>query len=435
MGTVWEATDLVLGRRVAVKMPAPHGRLDRTERERLLQEARLAALVTHPGVTAVFDVGLDGERPFVVMELVKGPTLEEALRRRQLSIAEVAWIGAELADALQAIHARDIVHGDVKPGNVILGPGGRPKLTDLGIASLGGEPSLPTELPAAGPERGPHPRTGRTVRYGTHPYAAPEVVASHEPTGASDVFALGVMLGELSAATPEGEAAGVADCRDSPTSRRAPDDTGLAALLLAAERASATDPAARPNASELASALAALARAIDPAHRRGSTAARTEGNGGSPTGTRRGRRAKGRKVIEPPAFAGHTRTMRIAADPEAATTAIIAAAGEGASSTTRLDPSNGAASSTEAAGLVRAPTSPRWRSMAMAAALTGLLAAGAIATAVVSARQHEPPAARPTQRATTPPPTTRPSPSPSAAAASAPSEPHHKHEGHHKHHH
>src|SRR5207302_7696901 len=125
-------------------------------------EARLAAALSHPGVTSVFDAGLDDDRPYVVMELVEGETLQSRMAGGPLPVAEVARIGAQVATALAAVHAAGIVHRDVKPPNVIIGPDGAAKLTDLGVAS-----------PLAGDAK----RGGATEPlFGTLPFVAPEVL-------------------------------------------------------------------------------------------------------------------------------------------------------------------------------------------------------------------------------------------------------------------
>jgi hypothetical protein len=222
MGEVWEARDRALGRRVAVKLPLAGSR---TEAMRLRREARIAALISHPSVTSVFDVGLEAGRPFVVMELVEGPSLRSVIGERALRPLEAARLGAGIAAGLAAIHARGIVHGDVKPDNVVLAGDGRPKLTDLGVASQ------PRSRREAAHRTGP--------RYGTIPFVAPELAGGGRPTAASDVFALGrtlaVMLG--------------------------PGDGGPAAGRLRAVigDATAADRAARPSAGAIATVLRAIA--------------------------------------------------------------------------------------------------------------------------------------------------------------------------------
>ena len=179
MGEVWSAQDVLLGRKVAVKLGSgdhPGGVL--------LREARLAASVAHPNVIGVFDAGTEGGRSYVVMELVDGVTLAERLRTGRIDAREAHAIALQAARALAAAHAEDVVHCDVKPGNVLLDPSGRVVVTDFGIARRTG----------TGPDRQPV--------YGTVPYLAPEPLAGLAPTSASDVFSLAVVLVELFGGAP-----------------------------------------------------------------------------------------------------------------------------------------------------------------------------------------------------------------------------------------
>jgi len=139
MGEVWRAEDELLHRPVAVKHVVLRGDARRdppaAARARALGEARAAARIGHVGTVAVYDVVEDGGRPWIVMELLSGRTLAEALRaERHLPVAEVARIGLCLLEALQVVHRAGIVHRDVTPANVYLCADGRVVLTDFGIA-------------------------------------------------------------------------------------------------------------------------------------------------------------------------------------------------------------------------------------------------------------------------------------------------------------
>src|SRR4051794_23849565 len=131
---------------VAVKevhLPATLGEDERrTLRERVLREARAAAAVRHPVLVTVFDVVEDEDRPWIVLELIEARTLAAQVAERTLTPAEAARVGLDLLAALQAVHRAGIQHRDVKPGNVLLEADGRPRLTDFGIASTAGDPSL-----------------------------------------------------------------------------------------------------------------------------------------------------------------------------------------------------------------------------------------------------------------------------------------------------
>ena len=151
-GTVWRARDELADREVAVKEPRlpgdPDDEVHRRAAHRLYHEARAAARVDHPSAVSIHDVVVEAEGsdpvdglPWIVMELVRGESLDEVLRRGPLEPAEAARIGLAVLGALRAAHAVGIVHRDVKPANVLLGPHGRVVLTDVGIAHGQGEES------------------------------------------------------------------------------------------------------------------------------------------------------------------------------------------------------------------------------------------------------------------------------------------------------
>src|SRR5688572_14796807 len=136
MGVVWLAEDTRLNRKVALKT-VKSADADTTEgRQRLMREARAAAALNHPHIATVHDV-LDVEgKVIVVFEYVEGDTLGARLHRGPMPIAEAVEIAWQLADALAAAHSQGVIHRDLKPSNVVLGPDGRAKLLDLGIARL-----------------------------------------------------------------------------------------------------------------------------------------------------------------------------------------------------------------------------------------------------------------------------------------------------------
>lgn len=179
MGAVWLARDEVLGRPVALKRVGfgPGGSepdLDRAERE-----ARLAARLNHPHVVAVFDLVVDGDDRWLVMEYVPGVTLAELVRRDgPLSPDQAATLLGQVADALAAAHGAGIVHRDVKPSNILVGPEGQVKISDFGIARAQADASLT--------------QTGLVT--GSPAYLAPEVASGQLATQASDVWSLGATL-------------------------------------------------------------------------------------------------------------------------------------------------------------------------------------------------------------------------------------------------
>ncbi|TDD59280.1 GHKL domain-containing protein, partial [Actinomadura darangshiensis] len=241
MGTVWRAHDELLGRDVAVKRIDLPDEASGEERallcERASREARAAAMIDHPGIVTVHDVVVADALPWIVMELVEGRSLADAVREDgPQEPRRVAAIGLELLAALTAAHGAGLIHRDVKPGNVLLARDGRVVLTDFGIATLDGDPALT--------------RTGLLT--GSPGYIAPERLRD-EPAGpASDLWSLGAAL----YAAAEGR---------GPFDR----DTPMAAL-----GAALTEEAPYPvRSGGLAPVLLGLL-AKDPAKRIGATAAR-----------------------------------------------------------------------------------------------------------------------------------------------------------------
>ncbi|MGW2199226.1 serine/threonine-protein kinase, partial [Streptosporangium sp. NPDC001682] len=182
-GTVWLAADEMLGRDVAVKEVRLPPDLDPARRQEVLasalREANLAARLKHPSIVTVHDVVIDQERPWLVMELLSGASLEQTVRDRSpLPVHQVARIGVGILSALGAAHAAGVVHRDVKPGNVFLTRTGKAVLTDFGIAVVDGEVTSG--------------RTGHLI--GSPNYIAPEQLRGERGGPASDLWSLGATL-------------------------------------------------------------------------------------------------------------------------------------------------------------------------------------------------------------------------------------------------
>jgi eukaryotic-like serine/threonine-protein kinase len=182
MGVVWLAEDRLLERQVALKEVTFSMALGDEERrvlrERTLREARAAARLHHPCVTALFDVVEEDGKPWLVMERVAARSVQEIVEETgPLHPRDVARIGLDVLAALEAAHAAGIVHRDVKPANVLVGPDGHAHLTDFGIATSTGDPSL----------------TGGAL-IGSPPYMAPERVNGEEPRPPVDLWSLGATL-------------------------------------------------------------------------------------------------------------------------------------------------------------------------------------------------------------------------------------------------
>ena len=181
MGEVWEATDLVIGRTVAIKILKDEYLGDPGFLERFRAEARHAALVNHEGIANVYDYGEEEGSAFLVMELVPGEALSAILEReRVLSSNRTLDIVAQTASALQAAHAAGLVHRDIKPGNLLITPDGRVKITDFGIARIADQVPLTA--------------TGQVM--GTVQYLSPEQASGHPASPSTDIYSLGIVAYE-----------------------------------------------------------------------------------------------------------------------------------------------------------------------------------------------------------------------------------------------
>jgi eukaryotic-like serine/threonine-protein kinase len=192
MGVVYRAQDVRLEREVALKFLPEPAREDPEAIERFRREARAASALNHPAICTIYDIGDEGGHPFIVMELLEGETLKQLLDRETLSPSAALEYGMQLADGLDAAHAKHIVHRDIKPANIFITRRRQAKLLDFGLAKLH-EPGA-AEL-AMGPTRtAAITRAGALL--GTVAYMAPEQVRGQPIDGRSDLFSLGVVLYE-----------------------------------------------------------------------------------------------------------------------------------------------------------------------------------------------------------------------------------------------
>lgn len=178
MGEVWKAKDLILGRIVAIKVLKEEYTGDPGFLQRFRAEARHTALLNHVGIANVFDYGEEEGSAYLVMELVPGQPLSSIIEHEQvLSPDRTLSMIAQTARALSVAHAQGLVHRDIKPGNLLITPDGRVKVTDFGIARLA--------------DQVPLTQTGQVM--GTAQYLAPEQATGQTATGASDIYSLGVI--------------------------------------------------------------------------------------------------------------------------------------------------------------------------------------------------------------------------------------------------
>jgi TolB-like protein len=197
MGVVYEAEDLRLGRRVALKFLPDERAADPEALERLRREARSASSLQHPSICTIYDVDEFEGRPFIAMELLEGETLRERLVPGPHRIDALLDVGAQIADALEAAHARQIVHRDIKPENIFLTSRGQVKLLDFGLAKATASPrgaGTNTALPTARDEKS---LTDAGAAIGTVAYMSPEQARGEPLDARTDLFSCGTVLYEM----------------------------------------------------------------------------------------------------------------------------------------------------------------------------------------------------------------------------------------------
>ncbi|TIC89093.1 serine/threonine protein kinase [Nocardioides sp. GY 10113] len=262
MGVVWRATDMRLGRTVAVKVLKSEYAEDITFRTRFETEARSAAALHHPGIAGIFDYSAEGatypeeSAPFLVMEYVEGEPLSALLARakdagRTLDVEAVRTLMAQTADGLAVAHAAGIVHRDIKPANLLITPERQVKITDFGIARAGDSTAIT--------------RTGAVM--GTPQYLSPEQARGTTSTPASDVYSLGIVAFECLAGYRPFEAETPVATVLAHLQKPVPDlpDTVPADLAAVVRRAMAKEPRDRfPDGAAFAAALRDPSRFLPP---------------------------------------------------------------------------------------------------------------------------------------------------------------------------
>ncbi|HEX6345736.1 MAG TPA: serine/threonine-protein kinase [Umezawaea sp.] len=245
MGVVWRARDELLHREVAVKqlkLPDLDPAATDLARTRAMREARIAARLQHPNAIGVYDVVVQDDLPWIVMEYLPSRSLAALLAEHgPLHPNEAARIGGKVAAALAAAHAKGITHRDVKPGNVLIGHDGTVKLTDFGISRLVGDGTL----------------TEAGMISGTPAYLAPEVARGDAPDARSDVFSLGATLYAMTEhKSPYGPTDNNLGLIYRAATGRIDPPSRAGALTGPLRRLLANDPSQRPTAAETVDLLA-----------------------------------------------------------------------------------------------------------------------------------------------------------------------------------